>query len=221
MNLLKRIFRVGKHQVENVLDKIENDIKVLEDDLKKYLKSQASIEESLTKLKGCQKKYEIDLNEINNVIAKLDKVAKKCILEGNEGTAKEAFNLRKLRETEKEILIKNMDTNKMAIENIEQQLTNVTNEIKKFDFKIKELKTKKEFSNNINQINKIVNEVNNSTVNLSENKSIIDKIDTNYYIAEVQIENMNNETNIENLMADYDCDFEAYKQQLIDEKNNI
>ena len=112
-------------------------------------------------------------------------------------------------------MIKNIETNKIAIENVEKKLTLIDKKIKEFNYKIQELKTKKEFSNSIGEINKIVNEVNDATSNLSESKDIINKIETDYYIAEVQIENMDKEDNIETLMDEYDYDFEAYKNEIL------
>ena len=215
MGIFKRILRLGKQQVEKGLDKLEDDIKILETNLQEYLESQRKVKISLDKLKGTQKKYEADLSEIENILFKLDKVAEKALLLNEEKSAKEAFNLRKLRENEKNILIKNIETNKIAIENVEKKLTLIDKKIKEFNYKIQELKTKKEFSNSIGEINKIVNEVNDATSNLSESKDIINKIETDYYIAEVQIENMDKEDNIETLMDEYDYDFEAYKNEIL------
>ena len=220
MGIFKRILRVGKQQVEKGLDKLEDDIKTLESNLAEYVKSKNDIVDSLNKLKAMKKKDEQNLEETKLYIKNLKFVAKKALECGDEKSVKEAFELINIRKSEETILEKNINTNKMAIENVESKLKVIDKKIREFNYKIQELKTKKTFSNSINEINKIVNDVNSSTSGLGENKDIIDKIDTEYYIAEVQIENMDKESNIEDLMNEYDYDFESFKKEILEDKDN-
>ena len=220
MGIFKRILRVGKQQVEKGLDKLEDDIKTLESNLAEYVKSKNDIVDSLNKLKAMKKKDEQTLEETKLYIRRLKAVAKKALECSDEKSAKEAFELINIRKSEETILEKNINTNKMAIENVESKLKVIDKKIREFNYKIQELKTKKTFSNSINEINKIVNDVNSSTSGLGENKDIIDKIDTEYYIAEVQIENMDKESNIEDLMNEYDYDFESFKKEILEDKDN-
>lgn len=220
MGIFKRILRVGKQQVEKGLDKLEDDIKTLESNLAEYVKSKNDIVDSLNKLKAMKKKDEQTLEETKLYIRRLKAVAKKALECSDEKSVKEAFELINIRKSEETILEKNINTNKMAIENVESKLKVIDKKIREFNYKIQELKTKKTFSNSINEINKIVNDVNSSTSGLGENKDIIDKIDTEYYIAEVQIENMDKESNIEDLMNEYDYDFESFKKEILEDKDN-
>lgn len=213
-SLLKRIFGLGKQGVEKTLDKYEDKIYLLQDELKKYKESRIKINDSLVELKGKQLKNKKDEEDLIKLIADLDKGAKKANSEGKIDLAKEAFHFRTINSEKLKTLKLNISSTEEAIQKIENQIKIIDSKIQKMDAKIQELKIKDNFTKNVNEINNTIRDINGIIGGLGDRNDLVDKIETDFYVAEAKIEDLDDGDSVERLLNESDTDFNEYIKSL-------
>ena len=209
--LLKRIFGLGKQGIEKTLEKYEDKMYLLQNELKKYKQSRNEINNSLVEIKGMLRKTENDEVELTKLIENLDKGALKANKEGKIDLAKEAFQYRKSNQVKLETVQKNKESYREAISRIEKQLVNLDTKIRKLECKIQELKVKDQFTQSTNKLNSAIKNINSIVSDLDgNNHELVDKIETDYYVAEAKLEELDDANDLDTLLNDTDIDFEEY-----------
>lgn len=213
-SLLKRIFGLGKQGVEKTLDKYEDKIYLLQEELKKYKESKNKIKDSLVELKGKQLKNKKDEEDLIKLIADLDRGAKKANSEGKIELAKEAFYFRTINSEKLKTLQLNISSTEEAIQKIEKQVAIIDAKIQKMDAKIQELKIKDNFTKNVNEINNTIKDINGIIGGLGERNDLVDKIETDFCVAEAKIEDLDDGDSVEKILNESDTDFDEYIKSL-------
>lgn len=218
-SLLQRIFGLGRQKIERELDKYEDKIAILRDEIREYKNSKERIKESLVEIKGLKNKTLDDIERTKGLITDLTKAVSKAAKEGNDELGKRAYKMIKNNELKLQGLEKTVKSYDEAANKIEEQLKVIESKIIKMEDKVSELAIKDKFSKNVNSINSTINNVNSVISNLESNNELVDSIETDYFIADAKLESIKEDNDIESFLLDgNDEDYEKFKEKLLNEE---
>lgn len=100
MSVFKRLFRIGQANVNSALDKMEDPVKMIDQILRELDADVAKVTAAVTTQIAVEKRFERELKEAEELVAKRDQQARQALAAGDEGLAREALADKK-RQTEK------------------------------------------------------------------------------------------------------------------------
>lgn len=219
-SILKRLRNLGKQKISGVLDKYEDDLFALKEEISKNDESEKKIKESLYSIKGSRELVLKEKTKTESLIPKLEAGIKKSLADNNEKLAKEAFEKLKSLKSKLATYDKTIETYDDAIEKIQLNLNNIEKKIKSAKLKLSELESKKQFSENVDKLNNTVKEINSILGGIDESDNIhVQNIEKKYAISQMKLEDINSVDDVQLLLDETDIDFEDYKKSIMEEED--
>ncbi|MEF2247692.1 MULTISPECIES: PspA/IM30 family protein [unclassified Paenibacillus] len=122
MGIFDRIFRIGKANVNSALDKMEDPVKMIDQILRELDEDVAKVTTAVTSQIAVEKRFERELNEAKEAVAKRDSQARQALSMGNEDLAREALGDKKRHEEKVAKLQVSYDGAKQSSDRLRTQL---------------------------------------------------------------------------------------------------
>jgi len=122
MGIFDRIFRIGKANVNSALDKLEDPVKLIDQVLRELDADVAKVTTAVTSQIAVEKRFERELNEAKEAVAKREAQARQALSIGNEELAREALSDKKRHEEKVAKLQVSYDSAKQSSEKLRNQL---------------------------------------------------------------------------------------------------
>ena len=122
MGIFDRIFRIGKANVNSALDNLEDPVKIIDQVLRELDADVAKVTTAVTSQIAVEKRFERELNEAKEAVAKRDSQARQALSTGNEELAREALADKKRHEEKAAKLQVSYDGAKQSSEKLRAQL---------------------------------------------------------------------------------------------------
>lgn len=136
MGFFRRLFRIGKANLNAALDSMEDPVKMIDQILRELEQDVAKVTAAVTSQMAVEKRFERELREAEEIVAKRDEQARKALAAGDEALAREAL-VDKRRHAEKvEVLRTNYEKAKATSEKLRSQLASMKS-------KVEEMKTQR------------------------------------------------------------------------------
>lgn len=91
MSVFKRMFRIGKANVNSALDKLEDPVKMIEQILRELEDDVAKVTAAVTTQMAVEKRFEREYKEAAELVEKRDQQARQALANGEEELAREAL----------------------------------------------------------------------------------------------------------------------------------
>lgn len=122
MSIFERLFRIGKANVNAAVDKLEDPVKIIDQVLRELDEDVEKVTAAVTSQMAVEKRFERELKEVEELVAKRDSQARQALTAGNEDLAREAL-ADKAKQVEKRDKIKeNYDRARATADKLRDQL---------------------------------------------------------------------------------------------------
>jgi len=91
MSIFERLFRIGKSNVNAAIDKMEDPVKIIDQVLRELDEDVEKVTAAVTSQMAVEKRFERELKEAEELVAKRDSQARQALLAGNDELAREAL----------------------------------------------------------------------------------------------------------------------------------
>lgn len=91
MSVFRRIFRIGKANVNSALDKLEDPVKMIEQILRELEDDVAKVTAAVTTQMAVEKRFEREYKEAVDLVQRRDQQARQALANGDEELAREAL----------------------------------------------------------------------------------------------------------------------------------
>src|SRR5690606_33165744 len=118
----KRMFRIGQANVNSAIDSLEEPVKMIDQILRELDGDVAKVTSAVTTQMAVEKRFERELKEASEMVAKRDQQARLALASGDEGLAREALSDKKQQEEKRNSLQENFDHAKANSEKLRKQL---------------------------------------------------------------------------------------------------
>lgn len=136
MGFFRRLFRIGKANLNAALDQLEDPVKMIDQILRELEQDVAKVTAAVTSQMAVEKRFERELREAEQIVAKRDEQARKALAAGDEALAREALVDKKRHAEKVEVLRQNYEKAKATSEKLRGQLSNMK-------AKVEEMKTQR------------------------------------------------------------------------------
>jgi len=136
MSIFQRLFRVGKANVNAAIDKMEDPVKMIDQVLRELDEDIEKVTAAVTSQIAVEKRFERELGEATEIVAKRDQQARQALASGNESLAREALEDKKRHADKRDALQVNYDRAKATADKLRGQL-------KEMKTKVTEMKTQR------------------------------------------------------------------------------
>lgn len=136
MSVFQRLFRVGKANVNAAVDKLEDPVKMIDQVLRELDEDIEKVTSAVTSQIAVEKRFERELQEAIELVAKRDQQARQALASGNEVLAREALADKKRHTDKRDALQVNYDRAKATSDKLRGQL-------KEMKAKVQEMKTQR------------------------------------------------------------------------------
>mgnify|MGYP001279756642 CR=1 FL=1 len=136
MSIMKRIFRIGKANVNAALDKLEDPVKMIDQILRELDEDIAKMTAAVTSQMAVEKRFQRELEETEKIIAKRDEQARVAVERGEDELAREAL-IDKRRYTEKR------DTLKASYEKAKENTERLRKQLDEMKSRVQDMKAKR------------------------------------------------------------------------------
>jgi len=190
MSIFKRIFRIGQANVNSALDKLEDPVKMIDQILRELDEDIAKMTAAVTSQMAVEKRFERELEEAENIIARRDEQARVAVERGEDELAREAL-LDKKRHVEKRDALKlNYDKAKENAARLRKQLDDMKSRVQDMKTKRSSLIAQAEAAKATKKITQTMSGVGNE--NMAES----------FYKMEEKIQQMHDEAQAAQELAD-------------------
>lgn len=136
MSVFKRIFRIGQANVNSALDKMEDPVKMIDQILRELDADVAKVTAAVTTQIAVEKRFERELKEAQDIVARRDQQARQALASGNEELAREALSDKKRHTEKRDSLQASYDHAKGNSDKLRKQLQEMKD-------KVQEMKTQR------------------------------------------------------------------------------
>lgn len=136
VNVFRRIFRIGKANVNAALDKMEDPVKMIEQVLRELDQDIAKVTAAVTTQMAVEKRFERELKEAEETVQRRDQQARKALENGEEELARQALIDKKRQMEKRDALKANYERAKANADKLRKQLQDMKD-------KVEEMKTQK------------------------------------------------------------------------------
>lgn len=181
MSVFKRLFRIGKANVNAALDKLEDPVKMIDQILRELDEDIAKMTAAVTSQMAVEKRFEREIRETENIIARRDEQARVAVERGEDDLAREALIDKKRHMEKLEALKANYEKAKATADRLRKQLDDMKNRVQDMKTKRSALIAQAEAAKATKKITKTMSGV--GTANLAES----------FYKMEEKIQQMHDE----------------------------
>jgi len=136
MSIFRRIFRIGKANVNSALDKLEDPVKMIDQILRELDQDIAKMTAAVTSQMAVEKRFERELQETEQIIARRDEQARVAVEQGDDNLAREALIDKKRHIEKRDALKVNYDKAKETAARLRKQLEDMKS-------RVQDMKTKR------------------------------------------------------------------------------
>src|SRR5690606_30861542 len=136
MSIFRRIFRIGKANVNSALDKLEDPVKMIDQILRELDQDIAKMTAAVTSQMAVEKRFERELQETEQIIARRDEQARVAVEQGDDKLAREALIDKKRHIEKRDALKVNYDKAKETAARLRKQLEDMKS-------RVQDMKTKR------------------------------------------------------------------------------
>ena len=202
MSILKRIFRIGKANVNATLDQLEDPVKMIDQILRELDEDVAKVTAAVTTQMAVEKRFERELKEADEMVAKRTQQARAAVEKGEDELARQAL-LEKSRYVEKrDQLQKNYDQAKLNADKLRKQLSDMKD-------KVQEMKTQRSSLIAQAEAAKATKKVNETMANVGN-----ENLGATFARMQEKINQMHDEANAAQELADEGATLDAKFEQL-------
>mgnify|MGYP001037429246 FL=1 len=203
MSIIKRMFRIGKANVNSALDKLEDPVKMIDQILRELDEDIAKMTAAVTTQLAVEKRFERELQETENIIAKREEQARVAVERGDDNLAREAL-LDKKRHIEKR------DALKANYEKARENSARLRKQLDEMKSRVQDMKTKR--SSLIAQA-----EAAKATKKITQTMSGVGSEDlaASFYKMEEKIQQMHDEAQAAQELADSERSLDSKFEELL------
>lgn len=203
MSIFKRIFRIGKANVNSALDKLEDPVKMIDQILRELDQDIAKMTAAVTSQMAVEKRFERELAEAESIIARRDEQARVAVQQGDDELAKEALVDKKRHVEKRDALKINYDKAKANADRLRKQLDEMKNRVQDMKTKRSSLIAQAEAAKATKRITQTMSGVGNE--NLAES----------FYKMEEKIQQMHDEAQAAQDLAEADKSLDSKFDELM------
>jgi phage shock protein A len=122
MGFFQRLFRIGKANLNAALDHLEDPVKMIDQILRELEQDVAKVTAAVTSQMAVEKRFERELREAEQIVAKRDEQARKALAAGDEALAREALVDKKRHAEKAEALRQSYEKAKATSDKLRSQL---------------------------------------------------------------------------------------------------
>ena len=189
MSIFDRLFRIGKANVNAAIDKIEDPVKIIDQVLRELDEDVDKVTAAVTSQMAVEKRFERELAEAEEVVARRDAQARQALAANNEDLAREALLDKKKQVEKRDKLQENYDRAKATADKLRAQLTELKSRVSEMKDQRSTLIAQAEAAKTQQKINKTMSGVGTNDVGATFNrmeekiKRMHDEADAAYELA--------------------------------------
>lgn len=189
MSIFDRLFRIGKANVNAAIDKIEDPVKIIDQVLRELDEDVEKVTAAVTSQMAVEKRFERELAEAEEVVARRDAQARQALAANNEDLAREALLDKKKQVEKRDKLQENYDRAKATADKLRAQLTELKSRVTEMKDQRSTLIAQAEAAKTQQKINKTMSGVGTNDVGATFNrmeekiKRMHDEADAAYELA--------------------------------------
>ncbi|OBR67329.1 hypothetical protein A7K91_19105 [Paenibacillus oryzae] len=227
MSIFQRLFRIGKSNVNAALDHLEDPVKMIDQVLRELDEDIEKVTSAVTTQIAVEKRFERELNEANEVIAKRDAQARQALASGNESLAREALADKK-RYSDKQVAAQaSYDRAKATADKLRTQLQEMKARVQEMKTQKSTLVAQAEAAKAQERINKTMSGIGNNDLGATFNRmeerirQMHDQADAAYELANEgksldskfdELEKSGRDTELDDELAALKAELEGNKQ---------
>lgn len=206
MGVLKRFTDIMSANINAILDKAEDPAKMIDQYLRDLEKDLGNVKAETASVMAEEKRAKRELDECDEMIAKLSNYAEKALLSGNEADARTFLEKKGEYSNKKTTLLQAYEMAKSNAEKMQAMHDKLVKDIASLNTRRDQIKAKVAMAKAQEKINKIGSSMSNASVNLSA----FDKMEAkaNKMLDEAsamaELNQGKEEASVEDLMAKYD-----------------
>jgi len=162
MSIFNRLFRIGKANVNAALDKLEDPVKMIDQILRELDDDIEKVTAAVTTQMAVEKRFERELNEANETIARRDQQARKALEMGDEELARQALQDKKRFVEKRDRLQVSYEQAKANSEKLRSQLQTMKNRVEELKVQRSTLAAQAQAAQATKKINETISGVGNS-----------------------------------------------------------
>lgn len=203
MSIIKRIFRIGKANVNSALDKLEDPVKMIDQILRELDEDISKVTAAVTSQMAVVKRFERELEEAEATIARRDEQARVAVERGEDDLAREALIDKKRYMEKRDALKINYDKAKENSDRLRKQLDDMKARVQDMKTKRSSLIAQAEAAKATKRITQTMSGVGNE--NLADS----------FYKMEEKIQQMHDEAQAAQELADSDKTLDSKFDELM------
>lgn len=125
MSIFERLFRIGKANVNAAVDKMEDPVKIIDQVLRELDEDIEKVTAAVTSQMAVEKRFERELKEAEELVAKRDSQARQALASGNEDLAREALADKAKQVEKRDKLQEGYDRAKATADKLRHQLSDL------------------------------------------------------------------------------------------------
>lgn len=161
--------------------------------------------------KGEKKTTEEKIAKLEALLVKIEDKIKAKAAENKKADAELLFNKKQQVETDLKALKATYELQSKVVDKLEKQIAVLRKNQTKVKNTLAAIKAKEKYADEVNKYSELLS---NASIEGESLEEIEYNVDVKFNTAEFKIEDMNDETAVEELLAETDSDFEAYYQNL-------
>lgn len=122
MSIFERLFRIGKANVNAAVDKLEDPVKIIDQVLRELDEDVEKVTAAVTSQMAVEKRFERELKEAEELVAKRDSQARQALVAGNEELAREALADKAKQVEKRDKVQESYDRAKATADKLREQL---------------------------------------------------------------------------------------------------
>lgn len=203
MSIFRRIFRIGKANVNSALDKLEDPVKMIDQILRELDQDIAKMTAAVTSQMAVEKRFERELQETEQIIARRDEQARVAVEQGDDNLAREALIDKKRHIEKRDALKVNYDKAKETAARLRKQLEDMKSRVQDMKTKRSALIAQAEAAKATKRITRTMSGVGNE--NLAES----------FYKMEEKIQQMHDEAQAAQELAESERSLDSKFEELM------
>jgi len=129
MSIFERLFRIGKANVNAAVDKLEDPVKIIDQVLRELDEDVEKVTAAVTSQMAVEKRFERELKEAEELVAKRDSQARQALVAGNEELAREALADKAKQVEKRDKVQESYDRAKATADKLREQLRDLKSRV--------------------------------------------------------------------------------------------